>query len=59
VSYELGPFGVIKELILNSKIKNRTLKESIRDTRKVEKMFYDSLQTETAKKKSSENQTCK
>ena len=45
----LGPAGIIREIILNSKYRNKLPKKSVDDARKVETMLYKSLQTKTAK----------
>jgi len=46
----LGPKGIIREITLNMKARNKPLNQSVQDSREVERKFYQSLQTETAKK---------
>lgn len=46
----LGPQGIIREITLNTKARNKPLNQSVQDAREVERKFYQSLQTETAKK---------
>ena len=46
----LGPYGLIRKIACNTKARGKSLDKSIQDARKIEKLFFDSLQTETAKK---------
>jgi uncharacterized protein len=46
----LGPYGIMREITCNIKSRNQSLEEAVKNARKIEKLFYDSLQTETAKK---------
>ncbi len=46
----LGPKGIIREITLNIKARNKPLNQSVQDAKEVERKFYQSLQTETAKK---------
>ena len=46
----LGPNGIIREIAYNIKVRDKSLKQSIQEARRIEKKFYESLQTETAKK---------
>jgi len=45
----LGPNGIMREIMCNIKIRNKPWRKSIEDARKIEKLFYKSLQTKTAK----------
>ncbi len=45
----LGPQGIIREINCNIKARNKPLHKSVQDARKIETLFYNSLQTETAK----------
>lgn len=46
----LGPEGIIREITCNIKTKNKPLNKSIQDARYIENLFYNALQTKTAKK---------
>ena len=46
----LGPYGIIREITCNIKARQKPLEKSITDTRDVEQLLYDSLQTQTAKR---------
>ena len=46
----LGPYGIIREMSCNIKALDKSLDKSVRDTKKIENLFFGSLQTGTAKK---------
>jgi len=46
----LGPKGIIREITCNIKARDKPLNQSVQYAREVERKFYQSLQTETAKK---------
>lgn len=46
----LGPYGIIREVTCNIKARRKSPERSIRDARAVAERFFDSLQTDTARK---------
>ncbi len=46
----LGPRGVLREIACNLNVKGKSFEDSISNAKDIERRFYDSLQTETAKK---------
>ena len=46
----LGPYGLLREFACNLKARKKSFRKSIRDLRDVQKKFYNSLQTKTAKR---------
>jgi HD superfamily phosphodiesterase len=51
----LGPYGSIRELLCNAKVRNKIWDENVSETKKVQKMFEGKLMTETGKKLAKES----
>jgi HD superfamily phosphodiesterase len=51
----VGPYGSVRELLCNAKARNKLWDESVKETKKVQKMFEEKLMTKTAKKLAKES----
>ncbi len=45
----IGPKGVLREIVCNLEVRGNPFDRSVEDARKIEKLFYDNLQTKTGK----------
>ena len=45
----IGPKGVLREITCNLEVRGKPFDKSVEDARKIEKLFYDNLQTKTGK----------